>query len=198
MIRRNTWIVLAIFVIVLGVGWYFLRAQPAGQNSATTSTPPPAKLLAGLTADKIKAIRYIDTQGIQVSLELQSNKQWAQTSSSSTPLTQGSIQEIIAQLLDMNILADLASPPPATALGLDKPTISVIITTDKDILFNIGNLTPLNNGYYVQVDQDRPAIIDKSTVDSLTQLFKSTQDTPTPQTTPTQSDGTPTPTSTGY
>jgi len=198
MIRRTTWIILAIFVVLLGAAWYLLRVKPASPTPVST-TPPPAKLLAGLTADQIKAIKYIDNQGIQVSLIQQSNNQWVQESSSNTPLTPGNIQEIIAQLLDMNILTELTTPPPASAVGLDKPTTSLIITTDKDIVFSIGNLTPLGNGYYVQVSQGNPTIIDKPTVDNLVELFKSTQDTPTPQTTPTLSQGTPTPTtSTGY
>jgi Domain of unknown function (DUF4340) len=198
MIRRNTWIILAIFVVVLGVGWYLLHVKTSSP-APVSSTPSPGKLLTGLTADKIKAIKYIDVQGIQVSLVQQANNQWVQQSPSNTPLTQGNIQEIISQLLDMNILTDLTSPPPASALGLDKPTTSLIITTDKDIVFSVGNPTPLGNGYYVQVDQSNPVIIDKPTVDNLVELFKSTQNTPTPQTTPTFSQGTPTPTtSTGY
>ena len=199
MIRRTTWIILGVFIVLLAVAWYFLRVNPVSQNPATsTPAPTPEKLLSGLTADKIKAIKYIDTQGIQISLELQSNNQWVQTSPSNTPLSLGNIQQIIAQLLDINILIDFPTPPPVEVVGLDKPTTTLIITTDKDIIFNIGDLTPLGNGYYVQVDQAKPVIIDKPTVDSIVELFKSTQNTPTPQTTPTLSQGTPTPTSTGY
>lgn len=191
MIRRTTWLLLAILVVLLGVTWYLVRPKKVDTN--LVATPTPGKLLTGLTTDKITSLSFTNKNGLAVSIT-QQNQTWSVKEPVENSLTQGNIQEILTQLLDLSILIDLGTPPPAADLGLTTPSLTVTISADKGYVLKVGDATPTGGGYYVQVNQDKPYIVSQVGLDRIAELFNSTQSTPTPIIPiPTQETPTPTP-----
>jgi hypothetical protein len=189
MIRKTTWLLLAIQVVLLGVTWYLLRPQKA--DTSLAATPTPGKLLSELTADKITELNFTDKNGVNVTITRQVQA-WAVKEPVLNNLTQGNIQEILTQLLDLSILIDLGTPPPAADLGLNSPGFTVTISADKGYVLKIGDATPTGGSYYVQLNQDKPYIVSQTGLDRIAELFRSTQSTPTPII-PTPTQETPTP-----
>jgi hypothetical protein len=195
MIRRATWLFLAVFIILAGFAWYILRPKPLAQDQVPSLTV--SKLLPGITTDSVKALSLTNGKGLEVILEKGNDKNWLQKKPVINPLTQGNIQEILSQVVAINIFDILETPPPASAVGLDNPSYTLVLTTDQEIQIKIGVMTPTGSGYYIQVGQTQPVIVSKPGIDRLIEIFLMTQTTPTPPPTRLPSETT-TSTSTGY
>ncbi len=193
MIRRTTWLLLIILVIVIAVGWYISQPKSLAANQPTT--PAPAKLISGVASETISSIQFNDKNGLVVLLEKQ-NGSWKVRQPAAYNLTQGNIEEIVTQILDLTILADLSSPPAQESLGLTAPLFTLTISAGNNYVVLTGAATPTDSGYYVQVNQDKPVIVAKTGLDRINELFSSGQPTPTPTTpitTPLTTPETPTP-----
>ena len=180
MIRRTTWVLLIVLVVLIGAAWYILGTKPAPVTTTATITPTPSKLLgSSVTSNTIKGLEYKNKSGMVVSIQRQINT-WLVTEPANSTLTQGNITEIITQLLDLNIQMTLDTPPLSDAIGLTSPAFTMTITTDTDYVITIGDVTPTGTGYYIQVNQDKPVIVNKPGIDRINELFTSAQNTPTP------------------
>jgi hypothetical protein len=133
----------------------------------------------GLTTEQITGLDFADKNGMNVSIT-QQNQTWSVKEPVENNLTQGNIQEILTQLLDLSILIDLGTPPPAADLGLTTPSFTVTISADKGYVLKVGDATPTGGGYYVQVNQDKPYIVSQAGLDRIAEIFISAQSTPTP------------------
>jgi hypothetical protein len=191
MIRKTTWFFLIIFVALIGLTWYLSRPQKPDTSLVATATP--GKLFSNLTASTITSLRFNSKDGAAVSL-VQQDQNWTVKEPVVNNLTQGNIQEILTQILDLNIMIDFATPPSAADLGLASPSFTVTITADKGYVLNVGDATPTGGGYYVQINQDKPFIVSKTGLDRIAELFTAALSTPTPLIpTPTPETATPTP-----
>jgi hypothetical protein len=191
MIRKPTLFLLAFLVILLGVTWYL--ARPKKVDTTLVAIPTPGKLLPGLASENMTGLDFKYNNGLAVSLT-QQNQTWSVNEPVVNNLTQGNIQEILTQLLDLSILIDLGTPPPVADLGLTTPSFTVTISSDKGYVLKVGDTTPTGGGYYVQVNQDKPYIVSKTGLDRIAELFISAQNTPTPTPiTPIPTQETPTP-----
>jgi Domain of unknown function (DUF4340) len=179
MIRRNTLILLILFVILLGVAIYLQKRPISSSTPIATSTPAPS--LLNTTSTAITAIKMEDKEG-QVAATIGQNAQWAVQQPANGQITAGNMQEILSQVTSISVLATLETPPPAEATGLNQPdyTLTFSLTTGQDLTLKIGKLTPTSSGYYVQVNQGNPQVVDKYGLDRVIELLKTARATPTP------------------
>lgn len=198
MIRRNTLILLVIFVLLVGLTIYLQKKGPASSSQSPTATQAPS--LMNTTTTAITGIKMVDKDG-QVAATIGQNAQWAVQQPLNGQITAGNIQEILSQITTINVLASLETPPPAEATGLNQPTATLTfsLTTGQDLTLKIGKATPTGSGYYVQLNQGNPQIVDKYGLDRVIELLKTARATPTappPTVTPTLTAPSPTPTPT--
>ncbi|MEJ2709139.1 MAG: hypothetical protein P8074_16115 [Anaerolineales bacterium] len=200
MIRRNTWIILAVFVVLVGVAWY-LQRNGGSTEAQATSTPQPV-LLAGIDSSQISELKIQDNQGATVVLEQPTAGDWKLVEPQAEATDVAKVQSAVDQLLAVNVLDQIATPPPAEATGLDQPvhTISLQLQDGRQIDVNVGSATPIENGYYVQIDQGSIYVVRQFGIDGIVGLLEDPpiQPTPTPTTPPTMtpepsSDSTPVP-----
>jgi len=200
MIRRNTWIILAVFVILVGVAWY-LQRDGGSTEAQATSTPQPA-LLEGVEAGQIRELKIQDNQGQTVVLEQPSTGDWKLVEPQAEATDVAKVQSAVDQLLTLDVIDQIATPPPAEATGLGQPayTISLQLDGGRQIVVNVGSTTPIENGYYVQIDQGQVYVVQQFGVDGVVGLLDEPpiQPTPTPTTQPAAtsepgSDATPSP-----
>jgi hypothetical protein len=181
MIRRSTLIVVILFVLVAGF-WIYLQKKPASissQSTQATSTPEPS--LLNLSAVSVTAFKLVDSQG-QVAIRVGADGQWTVEQPANSTITAGNIQEILSQLVGISVMFSFSSAPPEEGTGLGKPayTLTISSTTGPERVIKVGNATPTDSGYYVQVDQALPVVISKSAIDRVAELLRSTRPTPTP------------------
>lgn len=185
MIRRNTWIILAIFVVLLG-GLLYLQKNPLS-ISESEATPTPTMMVSLLpekVTSQMNTITY-KLNGMTFILKKDEQGNWNTDSEQGETLSSNDASTIPQLLTEAYILQYLTSEPDATSTGLSSPQAEITISDGSTILttLRIGNPTPTDSGYYVQLDSDPPLVSPKSSISSLlsiTPVMVTETVTPTP------------------
>ena len=189
MIRRSTWIVLVLFVVVIGAA-VLVEKTPYFQPKPTPTSTTAPSLYSGSPV----AFTLVQSDGHTTSVKLQDNKTWVAVQPPSVPVDQGQMSELISEIQGIAILTTLPTPPPADGSGLGSPTDTITITdaSNQQHTLKVGVKTPTSSGYYVQLDQNNPVIVDTTTIDGIIQILSGVGATPTPTASPTANPLTPT------
>lgn len=200
MIRRNTWLLLILLAALVGFGFY-LKNQKAKTISEATPTSGP-ELLFNSNAGTPNDIKIDDLTGNSVEIARNSSGVWALKAPTAEAADQGSSEAAATQISSLRILSNVQLGP--DIVGLDKPSyiITIVFSGNQTHKLTVGAVTPIQDGYYVQLDTGKIQIADKQGLDALLGLLKSPPvavtstpaitatstnqpDTPTPQTPPT-------------
>lgn len=167
MIKRSTWILLAVFFIALATAIYYSRSPLAQEKEEPAATPQP-RLLEGWSNDRVYAIEFTYGERQTYRLKIGADNRW-QAVGSSEPIGQGKVEELLTSLLSLQVLASLDSPNSLIATGFDQGLYRVTITDAGGIqsTIQIGQATPTNSGYYILLDDHPPVIVNKYAVDTL-------------------------------
>ena len=180
MIRRQTWVLVAILILLLGVVFYLQRNPlPPSGAEITPSATSPASLLPGFGAQDIM---YVSIKNGEDTIELSNNGgRWVLLPGNKA-VEAGKVEEIRAQLADMHVMANLpASFDPETG-GLTKSTrmISLRNSQGSQVDMKIGDATPTGDGYYVQINSNAPVVVNKGSIDVLLEQISLSNLAPTP------------------
>ena len=180
MIKRNTWILLAVFVVVLGAAYGIQQTNLFGPQVSPTATPNPS--LLDLTNNQVSGIQLVDQHGLNVVVKLGSNKQWSIVQPPDSQISQGNVQEILSELGGIAIQSTILNPLPLDSTGLQLPTYTLTLTyaSGQTHIIKVGSLTATKSGYYIQLDSGNTVIVNQSGVDSIIEMLKSVTYTPTP------------------
>ncbi len=190
--KRSTWIVLIVFLALIGVMIYLDQKENAPEAVSGTPTLPPEKLLSEADG-AVTGIELSDREGQSVRL-VKDGEQWRLEKPIETEANQGLVEQAIAQLTVLRILSKPAVAP--ADAGLVSAAYQLTLTTasgaKKEIL--IGDVTPSNSGYYAQEAGGQAVIVlEKYGVDALRNLLTSPPYLNTPTPSPTPAPPTPTP-----
>jgi hypothetical protein len=174
MIRKQTWILLGVFSLLLGLAFYLRENPVAGGVSTTPTSTPPASLLPGWKAADIVWIKYTSTEQEAVELNKTGQVEWVFVADDPLPVDAGLAEKARTQIASVRVMAFLDSGYDLQALGLDKPgkQLSIRDAQGRQVNIRFGMLTPTENGYFVRVDDQPPSVINKFSVDA---IFESLQ-----------------------
>jgi hypothetical protein len=166
MIRRGTLVVVAIFVLLIGLSWY-LEWSPAGKarvrGTPTATAYPRIISLGSGELMKLELKTSSGTFGIKRNL----NDTWSFADNENTPTDQGKIQQLLATLTGLQSKATVDTKT-LDAFGLVSANqILTIQTTNGTSVLKIGKITPTSSGYYVQVDNQSPVVVDKYSIEQI-------------------------------
>jgi hypothetical protein len=204
MIRKGTWIVLIIFIVLLG-GAIYLNRTPGGltftQPTETISPTAIPRLLADWQADEIVFIELKgqrqssadpDQSGATgtVTLTKEEDGSWTIGPDNNEEARLGTVENLRSQFATVRILSALDTSLPLDSAGLVEPqtVITLHSSNNRQVEIRIGGNTPTNSGYYVQVDSNPPVVVSTASVDAILSLFDPAQlyePTPTPGSTAT-------------
>ena len=195
MIRRNTWLLLVLLVALVGFSFYLTnqKAKQAAQATPTVSSSTLFSSTDGTPSD----IRVVDTAGSSVEIARDTTGRWILKAPTAAAADQGAAEAGATQASALRVLGEVQLGP--DVVGLDKPsyTITLVFTGGKTHKLTVGSVTPIQDGYYAQMDGGKTQIIDKPGLDALLGLLSSPPylATPTPlaSDTPTLAPVTPTP-----
>ena len=201
MLRRSTLIVLIAFLLLVGVVVY-LQYADRNPGSAAESTPNADFLTGGEdTASSVNAtvqafedlfdfdsnavtgLRVVAADGRTLVMEKNEAGAFVLTEPQ-TPVEftdAPRIFQTIDALSRVEVAFDMGQVA-LSAVGLDDPAYQVTFTledgTQVDLL--VGDLTPPQTGYYVQLPGDTPKAVGKTAIDDLLAFFVDPPVVPTP------------------
>jgi hypothetical protein len=173
MIRRTTWFVLALFLIVLAAAWGYQRYQ-AGQTAAATPTSSTEALLM-LEANTLANLSLENDQGNPLVLGRDVAGMWTILEPQSEWQTDaGKVESAITQLLSLRSQFSLEMPDDLGKYGLLQPTYVITLNLnggEKHVLL-VGAEAPAVSGYYVQLDGGAPRVVSKFSLDPVLNMLK--------------------------
>jgi uncharacterized protein DUF4340 len=171
-LRAGTWVTILILAVLVGIA-VLVNKQKAQRSAETTPTPaagsiPVFDAAEGLPDD----IKIESAIGQSVEVARNAAGAWVLKSPAETAADQASAQAAAAQVQALHIVLgsiDLG----LNILGLDKPayTITIAFTNGKSHTLSVGAVTPIQTGYYTQLDGGKPQVIDKEGLDALLGLL---------------------------
>ena len=168
MLRRSTWIILVIFLALLGGAWYFQKYQ-AGRNAEITPTSEYKLLFADLDKAQITGIEIVNSQGKQFSVAMDESENWVVAGFSATDTNPYSIDDMLTKVTALTIMSELNPAPALDVIGLTTPDyiLKVSVKDGKQKTAYIGSLTPTSSGYYARMENGGPVVVGKYAVDNL-------------------------------
>jgi Domain of unknown function (DUF4340) len=207
MVRRSTWILLGVFVVLVGLAWLFQRYQANKATDVATATPTvtPVKLYA-LTSTQVNEINIAASTGDKIDLYRDpASSNWAIANLPADQADSVQIESINEQLLSLSVQDTLTESLPLDSVGLVTPayTISMTTTDGTQLVTYVGSQNAVGDSYYARVDSGQVVLVRKVELDTVLNLLKNPPllPTPTPEVTASQistpvepvSLGTPTP-----
>jgi len=199
MVRRSTWILLAVFVLLVVFAWLFQRNQTKKADSEPTATAVVARNdVYNLTGRSVTQIKIADSSGNKIGFYRDdATSSWAISDVAANEADSLKIQSVSTQLLALQAQAYLDTTPALDSVGLITPTYTITMTTSDggQLVTYVGNLTPIGTGYYVRVGTGPVLVVAKVAIEGIVDLLQNPPllATPTPEVTETE---TPEPTGT--
>lgn len=165
MIRKSTWIVLFVLAGLVGLSFY-LRDQKAKQAAQVTPSPASATLFRS-TEGSPTDIKIESSLGTSVEIGRDQTGKWVLKAPAEAPADQAAAEAAATQLGALRVLSTVKLGP--DIIGLDKPAYSLTVAYPggKAHKLNIGSVTPVQTGYYVQLDGAQSQVVDKVGLDAL-------------------------------
>ncbi|NPA93776.1 MAG: DUF4340 domain-containing protein [Chloroflexi bacterium] len=175
MIRRSTWIALALFAVLAGVAYGANRYKSQKSGAEATPSATPVELVSFSLNDVVG----VEIQGPDQTVVLRRSDpeaDWQVVQPTPQKNEFANQQRIIAAVYNLiapSVLTTLSDTSDLKALGLNKPTyiIKVRLKDGQTWQMNVGNQTPIQSGYYVQVGK-QIAVVDKYSLSSVLELLQ--------------------------
>jgi hypothetical protein len=191
MIKRSTWILLAVLALFIGA-YFYLKAHPLQLSTSTpTPTATESSFLITKDNDTLTKVVITDAQGNTFQMGRDATGNWAIMVGQSPTITQPKLaaadqsqaEAAETQLFALSVLTTLETSPPLDVIGLNPPayTISLEFSSNRQQVLKVGALTPTGSGYYVQLE-DKIYVISQSSIVAVLELLKNPPyaATPTP------------------
>ena len=191
MIKRSTWIALAIFVILVAAA--ILIQRTANETESVVPTPTirlVQPLLYDLGSSALTWIQFTDAEGNLVEVERESaSATWVVVGESEETSDSFRIGSIAGQLLTMQAMTTFETALGIETVGLDAPAYTITMRTSagEEIVTTVGNLTAIGSGYYIQVNDGDVMVVAKLVLDEILGILTEPPlvATPTPEATET-------------
>ncbi len=191
MIKRPTWILLGVLVLVVA-GYFIFRTKGPTSQSTLTPTVTANSYLITQADGTLTSFRISNAQGDVTQLQRDASGTWMIALPTPGPADLSLAGAFESQVQALRIVSTLDSTLSLQDAGLISPayTIRLTFTGNLQHIIEVGSLTLSNSGYYVRFDDKTLYVIAKDGIDSLTNMIKSPPyaptETPAPElTTPT-------------
>jgi hypothetical protein len=171
MIRRTTWIYLALFIALLGFAWYF---QSSKEKAAAQVTPTPGtQSLLNIEESSIKSLKIEDNQGKIVALGRDEKGLWSLTEPKADMTDISQAESAVSQLVSLTVLSSVDPAPSADVTGLNPAdyTVTIDFNNGSQKVLLVGKVTPIQNGYYSQLDGGPVDVVNKYGMDAFLKLM---------------------------
>ncbi len=180
MIRRPTWFLLAVFALLLLVTFWMKRNPIEGPETALP-TPAP-RFLSFDPLGQTETLRLVEAEGRQVVLRRGAEDTWTVEGNPSRSADALAVMQGLNQLAALQVLSPVEADVPPTALGLSPPRLRLQfdLRDGRRVTLAVGASTPVGTGYYVRLNDDAPAVVEKFPLDGVLSWLDTPPYAPTP------------------
>jgi hypothetical protein len=183
MIRRNTWIVLGIFALLLASTLLMNHYNVSLVKGTPTATTAPV-LLADWPLNSTTELKYETTDQAAIDLKKNGDNSWYSVSIDNKQVNQGSVSEVISALSSLKPLSEVDLSAGTEGTGLDNPTATLKLTDGNGTVrvITIGSPTKTDSGYYATVtNHSKVVVLEKNSVEEIKNALSSGQVFATPE-----------------
>ncbi len=162
--KKSTWMALGVFALVLIA---FLVVQNIESAPDETPLPTATPALRALDDQDIAEIDYEDMQDVSIVLEQVEPLTWTSPTDPEAQITAGYIEQLMSYFSGLSIISTLPADTPLEDVGLDKPqyTITFVMEDGSTYKLDVGNPTPMSDGYYTWVDESKIVVLPVSNLE---------------------------------
>jgi|GEM_PF-1517962 len=186
MIRKNTWILLGIAVVVLAAYLFYQESKFAQKIEPTPTSAAPTTYLFSVDASQINSLKVEKANG-EVMLIARSDAGGWFIKEPPSPITDTTTAEsVMSQIGYINSLAVITDAVDLELYGLATPayTLTLSLISGERLVALVGKPTLTNSGYYVQLVGGEVQVVAKYGLDSILNAYQKALATPTPTATP--------------
>lgn len=171
--KRSTWIVLVIFLALVGFTVYLNQNQLPAEEAVIIPTGT-VEYLFSATDGLPFGIDIEARTGDQVAIERNEAGAWVLKQPVETEANQGSAEAAASQLSALRIISRPEVAPAEAGLVEPSYVMTVKLKGGTVAVVRIGDLTPTNSGYYTNITgSDEVLIVGKTGLDALLTLLTS-------------------------
>jgi hypothetical protein len=172
MIRRTTWILLFLLVVVIAGALYIndRKAKQAASATPTAGEGASVPLFSPSTGAPTD-ITVKDTTGKAVEVARNDSNTWVLKAPTSASADQAAAEAAATQVTSLRVLSSVQLD--LNVVGLDKPAYTLAFTFQDGTkhTLSVGSVTPIQDGYYASLDSGPIKIVDKPGLDALIGLL---------------------------
>ncbi len=171
MIRRTTWIILGIFLILIAST---LVWQRYGKEDTAEVTPTTDQELLLKLTTKVTGLR-IEGAGSQIVEVIRDEQgQWKLIVPEGHETETDSVESAVSQLSNLSVLSKFEQGLDLGSTGLVIPAYRITITLEDDqqISLDVGKVTATGSGYYVRMGEKGVYVVSKYSLDSILELVQ--------------------------
>jgi hypothetical protein len=169
MIRRSTWILLAVLAVLVGFSFY-LKNQRVKQAAMASPTSSSSMLFLS-TEGAPNDIKIEDGTGKSVEIARNASGAWVLKAPTEATADQGPAEAAATQVGALRSLGEVQLGLDIVGLAQPSYTITVSFTNGKTHKLEVGSVTPIQTGYYARLDGGTVQIAEKQGLDSLVSML---------------------------
>ena len=148
--KRTRNIIIALVVLLLLVGAYFLITALTREDSSDDASTP----LSGMSETDIEQIEY--TKNAQTVTLIKKDGEWKYAEDEGFPLNTEKVDAMAKQIAELSATRTLSDAKELSIYGLSEPqmTISAKSADSKTLKFTVGDENSLSDGCYVKIEGD--------------------------------------------
>lgn len=193
MIKKNTWIVLSAFAVVLiaAIAWqYKLKDKVVkAEGTPTVQANSSEELFPGLQVNNIASIKIQSADGKVLRMNRDSSGLWIVAEPAEGTVDPAQADALASQVSVLRTLTSMNPQDDLSVYGLSAPKyyIQLVLNGGEMHIINVGDEAPTGTAYYVQLDGSAPKAVAKPDVDAVLNFLTNPplMPTPTPETSPT-------------
>jgi len=188
MIRRNTWIALVIFAVLLAATLYWQQTRGSRVEQPEEDTSQESSVVFDVGGAQVVGVTVQGSAGKTLRLVKDSESNWRMTVPVENAAENSAVETAITQLLGSTTSTYLSSTTPLEDLGLAVPDKYIVLDLEdgRQVIINIGKITPTGSGYYVLTSDRKIVVVSTYSLDTVFKLLENPpiQPTPTPEVVP--------------
>ena len=188
MIKRQTWILLALFVALAGFA-IFLNYNPKSETPDPNATPfatePPLEFLFPAQEGTVTSMLIESREGETIGVARKNNA-WVLSQPFEAEADQMLVEDAASQVTALTVFNHLALDPAAAGLKSPAYIVTVGFSSGKIFIVQVGDVTPTGSSYYARKEDGDILVIDMYGMDALLNLllYPPYVETPTPSPVP--------------
>jgi hypothetical protein len=190
MIQRSTWYMLGVFALVLAGAVFFQRWQ-GGESQPEPTLAPAAGPVWQIDSASLRELHLQQRGGESLTIGRDADGMWTLLDHQPGETDTAGVEAAVSQLASLRSLAELEAGADLAVYGLSEPAyiLTLTLTGGEQLVLWVGDVTPIQSGYYVQVNENVPQVVSRFSLEAVLTLIDSPPVLPTPAPAPQEPEG---------